>query len=135
MRQVAGTLRLDLADFRELQAFAQFGSDVDKTTQQQLSRGSRLVELLKQPQYRPLPVERQVVLLFAGTKGFLDPIAVASISNYEQGLYQFMDARHSEVISRVASEKKLDDQLTADLENALKEFTEQFIATNKDAAA
>ena len=135
MRQVAGTLRLDLADFRELQAFAQFGSDVDKTTQQQLSRGSRLVELLKQPQYRPLPVERQVVLLFAGTKGFLDPVAVASISNYEQGLYQFMDARHSEVISRVASEKKLDDQLTADLENALKEFTEQFIATNKDAAA
>ena len=135
MRQVAGTLRLDLADFRELQAFAQFGSDVDKTTQQQLSRGSRLVELLKQPQYRPLPVERQVVLLFAGTKGFLDRVAVASISNYEQGLYQFMDARHSEVISRVASEKKLDDQLTADLENALKEFTEQFIATNKDAAA
>ena len=135
MRQVAGTLRLDLADFRELQAFAQFGSDVDKTTQQQLSRGSRLVELLKQPQYRPLPVERQVVLLFAGTRGFLDRVAVASISNYEQGLYQFMDARHSEVISRVASEKKLDDQLTADLENALKEFTEQFIATNKDAAA
>ena len=135
MRQVAGTLRLDLADFRELQAFAQFGSDVDKTTQQQLSRGSRLVELLKQPQYRPLPVERQVVLLFAGTRGFLDRVAVASISNYEQGLYQFMDARHSEVISRVASEKKLDDQLTADLENALKEFTEQFIATNNDAAA
>ncbi|MFP6571985.1 MAG: F0F1 ATP synthase subunit alpha, partial [Vicinamibacterales bacterium] len=135
MRQVAGTLRLDLADFRELQAFAQFGSDVDKTTQQQLSRGSRLVELLKQPQYRPLPVERQVVLLFAGTRGFLDRVAVASISNYEQGLYQFMDARHSEVISRLASEKKLDDQLTADLENALKEFTEQFIATNNDAAA
>ena len=135
MRQVAGTLRLDLADFRELQAFAQFGSDVDKTTQQQLSRGSRLVELLKQPQYRPLPVERQIILLFAGTKGFLDRVAVASISNYEQGLYQFMDARHSEVVSRVASEKKLDDQLTADLENALKEFTEQFIATNKDAAA
>ena len=135
MRQVAGTLRLDLADFRELQAFAQFGSDVDKTTQQQLSRGSRLVELLKQPQYRPVPVERQVVLLFAGTRGFLDRVAVASISNYEQGLYQFMDARHSEVISRLASEKKLDDQLTADLENALKEFTEQFIATNNDAAA
>ena len=135
MRQVAGTLRLDLADFRELQAFAQFGSDVDKTTQQQLSRGSRLVELLKQPQYRPLPVERQIILLFAGTKGFLDRVAVASISNYEQGLYQFMDARHSEVVSRVASEKKLDDQLTADLENAVKEFTGQFIATNNDAAA
>ena len=135
MRQVAGTLRLDLADFRELQAFAQFGSDVDKTTQQQLSRGSRLVELLKQPQYRPLPVERQIILVFAGTKGFLDVVAETSISNYEQGLYQFMDTRHSDVVSRVASEKKLDDQLTADLENALKEFTEQFVASNKDAAA
>jgi F-type H+-transporting ATPase subunit alpha len=135
MRQVAGTLRLDLADFRELQAFAQFGSDVDKTTQQQLSRGSRLVELLKQPQYRPLPVERQIILVFAGTKGFLDAVAETSISNYEQGLYQFMDTRHSDVVSRVASEKKLDDQLTADLENALKEFTEQFVASNKDAAA
>jgi F-type H+-transporting ATPase subunit alpha len=135
MRQVAGTLRLDLADFRELQAFAQFGSDVDKTTQQQLSRGSRLVELLKQPQYRPLPVERQIILVFAGTRGFLDVVAETSISNYEQGLYQFMDTRHSDVVSRVASEKKLDDQLTADLENALKEFTEQFVASNKDAAA
>ena len=135
MRQVAGTLRLDLADFRELQAFAQFGSDVDKTTQQQLSRGSRLVELLKQPQYRPLPVERQIILVFAGTKGFLDAVAETSISNYEQGLYQFMDTRHSDVVSRVASEKKLDDQLTADLENAVKEFTEQFVASNKDAAA
>jgi len=135
MRQVAGTLRLDLADFRELQAFAQFGSDVDKTTQQQLSRGSRLVELLKQPQYRPLPVERQIILVFAGTRGFLDVVAETSISNYEQGLYQFMDTRHSDVVSRVASEKKLDDQLTADLENAVKEFTEQFIASNKDAAA
>ena len=135
MRQVAGTLRLDLADFRELQAFAQFGSDVDKTTQQQLSRGSRLVELLKQPQYRPLPVERQIILVFAGTRGFLDVVAETSISNYEQGLYQFMDTRHSDVVSRVASEKKLDDQLTADLENAVKEFTEQFVASNKDAAA
>ena len=135
MRQVAGTLRLDLADFRELQAFAQFGSDVDKTTQQQLSRGSRLVELLKQPQYRPLSVERQIILVFAGTKGFLDGVAETSISNYEQGLYQFMDTRHSDVVSRVASEKKLDDQLTADLENAVKEFTEQFVASNKDAAA
>ena len=135
MRQVAGTLRLDLADFRELQAFSQFGSDVDKTTQQQLSRGSRLVELLKQPQYRPLSVERQVILVFAGTKGFLDGVAVTSVASYEQGLYQHMDTRYSDVVSRVASEKKLDDQLTADLEKAVKEFTDQFIASNKGAAA
>ena len=135
MRQVAGTLRLDLADFRELQAFAQFGSDVDKTTQQQLSRGSRLVELLKQPQYRPLSVERQIILVFAGTKGFLDAITEAKVADYEKGLYEFMDTRYSTVVSRIASEKKLDEQLTADLEKAVKEFTEQFVASNNDAAA
>ena len=135
MRQVAGTLRLDLADFRELQAFAQFGSDVDKTTQQQLSRGSRLVELLKQPQYRPLAVERQIILVFAGTKGFLDGVSEAKVANYEKGLYEFMDTRYSTVVSRIASEKKLDEQLTADLEKAVKEFTEQFVASNNDAAA
>ena len=135
MRQVAGTLRLDLADFRELQAFAQFGSDVDKTTQQQLSRGSRLVELLKQPQYRPLAVERQIILVFAGTKGFLDGVSEAKVANYEKGLYEFMDTRYSTVVSRIASEKKLDEQLTADLDKALKEFTEQFVASNNDAAA
>ena len=135
MRQVAGTLRLDLADFRELQAFAQFGSDVDKTTQQQLSRGSRLVELMKQPQYRPLAVERQIILVFAGTKGFLDGVAEAKVADYEKGLYEFMDTRYSTVVSRIASEKKLDEQLTADLEKAVKEFTEQFVASNNDAAA
>ena len=135
MRQVAGTLRLDLADFRELQAFAQFGSDFDKTTQQQLNRGSRLVEVLKQPQYQPLAVERQVILVFAGTKGFLDDVAESDIASYEQDLYQFMDTRHSDVVSRLSKEKKLDDQLAADLEAAVKEFTEQFVAAHAGAAA
>ena len=135
MRQVAGTLRLDLAQYRELAAFAQFGSDLDKATQRQLSRGSRLVEILKQPQYQPVPVARQIILIFAGTKGFLDKVAEDNIAAYEQDLYKFMDTRHSGVVSRIAEEKKLDDQLTSDLDAAVKEFTEQFVAARKGAAA
>jgi len=135
MKKVAGTLRLDLASYRELQAFAQFGSDLDKATQQQLNRGERLVELLKQPQYSPLSVEHQVAILFAGTRGFLDKVAVANIAAYEQALYQFLDTRHSATIQRLSTEKKLDDQLVADLETAIREFTDQFLATHKDAAA
>ena len=135
MRRVAGTLRLDLAQYRELAAFAQFGSDLDKATQRQLSRGSRLVEILKQPQYRPLPVERQVIVIFAATKGFLDGVAEDNIAAYEENLLQFMDTRHSALVSRLAEEKKLDDQLTADLTTAVKEFSEQFVAARKGAAA
>ena len=135
MRQVAGTLRLDLAQYRELAAFAQFGSDLDKATQRQLSRGSRLVEILKQAQYQPLPVARQIILIFAGTKGFLDEVTEDNIAAYEQDLYQFMDTRYSGVVSRITEEKKLDDQLTSDLDAAVKEFTEQFVAARKGAAA
>ena len=134
MRQVAGTLRLDLAQYRELAAFAQFGSDLDKATQRQLSRGSRLVEILKQAQYQPLPVARQIILIFAGTKGFLDEVTEDNIAAYEQDLYQFMDTRYSGVVSRITEEKKLDDQLTSDLDAAVKEFTEQFVAARKGAA-
>ena len=135
MRQVVGTLRLDLAQYRELQAFAQFGSDLDKATQDQLNRGRRLTEILKQPQYRPLSVERQVLILFAGTKGYLDGIAETDVAAYEQELYQFMDARYGELVARLVSEKKIDDQLLADLTTAVAEFTEQFTATRKEAAA
>lgn len=135
MRRVAGTLRLDLAQYRELAAFAQFGSDLDKATQRQLSRGSRLVEILKQPQYRPLPVERQVIVIFAATKGFLDGVAEDNIAAYEENLFQFMDTRHSALVSQLAEEKKLDDQLAADLTTAVKEFSEQFVAARKGAAA
>src|SRR5207302_6329766 len=95
MRQVAGSLRLDLAQYRELAAFAQFGSDLDAATQAQLNRGARLVEILKQPQYQPLPVERQVAIIYAGTNGYLDPIAVGDIRAYEDELYRFLDSRHS----------------------------------------
>src|SRR6201981_2690626 len=97
MRQVAGTLRLDLAQYRELAAFAQFGSDLDKATQAQLTRGARLVEVLKQPQYAPLPVERQVALIYAGTNGYLDNIALSDVRAFETELYKFMDARHPQV--------------------------------------
>ena len=134
MRQVVGTLRLDLAQYRELQAFAQFGSDLDKATQDQLNRGRRLTEVLKQPQYRPLPVERQILILFAGSKGYLDGVAESDVAAYEQELHQYMDARHGELVARLVAEKKIDDQLMADLTTAVAEFTEQFAATRKAAA-
>ena len=135
MRQVAGTLRLDLAQFRELAAFAQFGSDLDKATQDQLNRGRRLVEVLKQRQYVPLSVERQVLILFAGTNGYLDRVAESDIAAYEEQLYQFVDVRHGALMARLTELKKLDDELKADVGSALKEFTEQFISTRKGAAA
>ena len=134
MRQVVGTLRLDLAQYRELQAFAQFGSDLDKATQDQLNRGRRLTEVLKQPQYRPLPVERQVLILFAGSKGYLDGVAETDVAAYEQELHQYMDARHGELVARLVAEKKIDDQLMAGLTTAVSEFTEQFTATRTAAA-
>ena len=135
MRQVAGTLRLDLAQFRELAAFAQFGSDLDKATQDQLNRGRRLVEVLKQGQYQPLTVERQVLIIFAGTNGYLDAVAEDDVAAYEQELYQFIDVRHAELLKRLTELKKLDDQLKADVTSAVKEFTEQFTAARKGAAA
>ena len=97
MRQVAGTLRLDLAQYRELAAFAQFGSDLDKSTQAQLTRGARLVEILKQPQYEPLPVERQIAIIFAGTNGYLDTIPVSDVRAFEVELYQFIETRHPQL--------------------------------------
>src|SRR5207344_1868621 len=96
MRQVAGTLRLDLAQYRELAAFAQFGSDLDKATLNQLNRGRRLVELLKQPQYQPLAVEKQVAIIYAATNGYLDPVPVEALRAYEEQLYKFLDTRKSQ---------------------------------------
>ena len=135
MRQVAGSLRLDLAQYRELAAFAQFGSDLDKATQSQLHRGQRLVEILKQPQYQPLPVEKQVAIIFAGTNGYLDPISVSDIRAYEQELYRFLESRHPGILTGVATKKQLDDALKGDLDRALKEFGAQFAAARKAAAA
>jgi F-type H+-transporting ATPase subunit alpha len=135
MRAVAGTLRLDLAQFRELEAFAQFGSDLDRATQNQLNRGRRLVEVLKQPQYRPLAVERQVLILFAGVNGYLDAVDEADVAAYEQQLYEFFDSRHSGLVQTLDEQKKLSDELRGDIAGAVKEFTDQFVAVKKGAAA
>ncbi|MAG70249.1 MAG: F0F1 ATP synthase subunit alpha [Acidobacteria bacterium] len=135
MRQVAGTLRLDLAQYRELAAFAQFGSDLDKATQAQLSRGERLVELLKQPQYEPLAVERQIAMIFAGTNGLLDEVAVSDVQAFEKELYQFIETRHGAVYAAILEKKQLDDQLKADLTAVVKEFAAEFAANRKTEAA
>jgi F-type H+-transporting ATPase subunit alpha len=134
MRQVAGTLRLDLAQYRELAAFAQFGSDLDKSTQAQLNRGARLVEILKQPQYEPLPVERQVAIIYAGTNGHLDAVAIPSLRAFEVGLYQFIETRYPQIFRGIVEKKQLDDQLKGALDAALKEFSADF-ASRKAAAA
>jgi F-type H+-transporting ATPase subunit alpha len=126
MRQVAGTLRLDLAQYRELAAFAQFGSDLDKSTQAQLTRGARLVEILKQPQYEPLSVERQVAIIFAGTNGYLDEVAVNRLRAFETGLYAFLEARHPQVLKGIAEKKQLDDEVKGALKSAVAEFATDF---------
>jgi F-type H+-transporting ATPase subunit alpha len=128
MRQVAGTLRLDLAQYRGLAAFAQFGSDLDKATQQQLTRGARLVEILKQPQYEPQPVERQVALIYAATNGYLDNIALGDIRAFETGLYKFIESRHPQLFKDIVAKKLLDDPTKAALDTAVKEFVTQFAA-------
>src|SRR5204862_494651 len=113
MRQVAGTLRLDLAQFRELAAFAQFGSDLDKSTLNQLNRGRRLVEVLKQPQYQPLPVEKQVIIIYAATNGYLDLIPVEQLRAYETELFQFLDTRQGPLVDALREKKQLDDDVKA----------------------
>jgi F-type H+/Na+-transporting ATPase subunit alpha len=132
MRQVAGTLRLELAQYRELAAFAQFGSDLDPITQRTLARGSRLVEILKQGQFRPLPVEKQVVVIFAATNGFIDKIPAEAIGRYESELESFMDAQHPEIYREILDKRELTDDLRAKMKSALEEFANRFAA---DAAA
>jgi len=134
MRQVAGTLRLDLAQYRELAAFAQFGSDLDKGTQAQLNRGRRLVEILKQPQYEPVAVEKQVIIVYAATKGFIDAVAIEDVRRYEEELYRFLESRHPGVLSGIAEKKNLDDALKAAVEAALKDFGLQFVGRAQTAA-
>jgi F-type H+-transporting ATPase subunit alpha len=135
MRQVAGTLRLDLAQYRELAAFAQFGSDLDKATLNQLNRGRRLVEILKQPQYEPLAVEKQVAIIYAATNGYLDPVPVEAVRAYEEQLYKFLDTRKSQLLSSLAEKRQIDDQLKPELNAALEEFGKDFAAAQKTAAA
>jgi len=126
MKQVSGTLRLDLASFRELQAFAQFASDLDEHSRNQLERGQIMVEVLKQPPYQPLPVERQVVIIFAGTKGYLDDIPAGSVTKFEAELYPFMEAKYSKIFDAIRESKKIDSETEADLGKALEDFKTSF---------
>jgi len=126
MRQIAGTLRLDLAQYRELAAFAQFGSDLDKSSQNQLNRGRRLVEILKQGQYLPLPVEKQILIIYAGTKGALDDMAVEECRKFEESLYKFVENAHPALLAKIREKKVLDDALQAEINNVLREAKERF---------
>ncbi|MBU0517155.1 MAG: F0F1 ATP synthase subunit alpha [Proteobacteria bacterium] len=126
MKQVAGRLRLDLAQYRELEAFAQFGSDLDKATQAQLNRGVRMVEILKQPQYQPLSLDKQVAILFAGANGFLDKYPLDALGDYERQLYEFLETRHADVLGEIADKKELSDELQDKMKAVLAEFDDQF---------
>jgi F-type H+-transporting ATPase subunit alpha len=128
MKQVAGTLRLDLAQFRELAAFAQFGSDLDKATQALLSRGQRLVEILKQDQYSPLLVAKQVLIIYAGTNGWVDDLPVEELRAFENGLYRFVDNSHPSLLQKLMEKKSLDDAMKKDFNDVLKQFKERFAA-------
>jgi len=134
MRQVAGSLRLELAQYRALAAFAQFGSDLDKASQQQLNRGQRLVEILKQDQYSPLPVEKQVLVIFAGTNAYLDDLAVELCRPFEVELYRFVENAHPEILNEIREKKVLSDDLKNALHAALKEFKERFVAEHVKTA-
>ncbi len=128
MRQVAGTLRLELAQYREMAAFAQFGSDLDQATQRQLNRGSRLVELLKQGQYEPLPVEKQILIIYAGTNGFVDELPLTALKKYEQELYSFIESKHPDIYDDILKKRELDSDLRAKMNKALEEFKGVFKA-------
>ncbi len=127
MKQVAGTLRLDLAQFRELEAFMQFASDLDKATQDTINRGLRLVELLKQGPYSPIPVEKQVIAIYAGTNGYLDDIPVSSVRKFEMELYGFLDANFKDLLDELKTKKAIDDSVKAKLKTALDKFKSGFI--------
>jgi F-type H+-transporting ATPase subunit alpha len=126
MRQVAGTLRLELAQYRALAAFAQFGSDLDKASQNQLARGQRLVELLKQKNFEPLPVEKQVLIIYAGTNAHVDDLPVHVLGRFEQELYRFVENSHPQIFADIREKKTIDDDLKARIEAALKEFKQRF---------
>jgi F-type H+-transporting ATPase subunit alpha len=122
MKKIAGSLRLDLAAYRELEAFAQLGTELDPATQKQLDRGARLVELLKQPQYKPMPVEQQVVVIFAGTKGYLDDVPLNRIGEFQDKLLNFASTQGSDVLRSMAEKKDLSDEIDQKLHQLLKDF-------------
>ena len=134
MKQVAGMLRLEMAQFRELAAFAQFGSDLDKATLAQLNRGRRLVEILKQDQYKPLAVEKQIAIVFAGTGGYLDDLPIEQCLPFEQALYDFMDTSYPAVGKQIVAKREIDEPLRAEITKMLDEFKAKFVAENKAKA-
>ncbi len=128
MKQVAGTMRLDLAQYRELAAFAQFGSDLDKATQSKLNRGARLVELLKQPQYKPLPVQEQVASMYAATRGFMDEVPVAAVRKFESEFLDFMRNSKADVLKAIVEKQAITDEIEGKLKAAIEEFKKGFQA-------
>ena len=133
-KQVGSTLKLDLAQYRELAAFSQFGSDLDKVTLQQLNRGQRLTELLKQPQFRPLSAEKQVAILFAGVNGLLDDVEVKDLRAFEDGYYAYLESAQPAILSDIATKKALDDDIRGRLTAAIKDYKGSFLSGLKDQA-
>jgi F-type H+-transporting ATPase subunit alpha len=132
MKKVAGTLRLDLAQYRAMEAFAQFASDLDAASRAQLERGRRLVELLKQDQYVPLPVEKQVLVVYAGTNGYTDKLPVESLREFEAELYGFIDDNHPEIWQEIRQKREIDEELKGKVDKALKTFTKRFVASKEE---
>jgi len=135
MKKIAGTLRLDLAQYRAMAAFAQFASDLDAKTRAQLERGARLVEILKQNQYVPLPVEKQVLILYAATKGMLDDLPVSELRRFEEELYKFVEAKHSAVLTDIATKKVVDDELEGRMKGAIEAFKKKFVQDAKGGSS
>jgi F-type H+-transporting ATPase subunit alpha len=134
MKQIAGSLRLDLAQYRALAAFAQFGSDLDKASQQQLNRGKHLTEILKQKQYSPLPLEKQIAIIYAGTQGLLDDLPIEQCRKFEEEFYRFLDSAHPTIFEEIRTKKALDDGLRAKLGDSIKEFKTRFVADQQPVA-
>jgi F-type H+-transporting ATPase subunit alpha len=128
MKKVAGPLKLDLAQYRALAAFAQFASDLDKATRDQLNRGEKLSEIIKQPQYQPLPVEKQVAILVAATTGKLDDIPTAKVKEFETGLYRFLETERPQLLADLAESKALSDEISSGLNEAIDTFRQSFLA-------
>ena len=135
MRQVAGSMKLELAQYRELAAFSQFGSDLDKATQAQLNRGQRLVEVLKQKQFSPLPFSKQILIIFAGTSGVLDDLPVEQVRDFEAELYEYVDTTNPGLLRAIMEKKVLDDNLKAEMTKVIKEAKETFVAERKAVEA
>jgi F-type H+-transporting ATPase subunit alpha len=134
MKQVAGSIKLELAQYREMEAFAQFASDLDPATQKLLARGARLTQLLKQPQYSPLTMPEQVFVIYAGTKGYLDGVATADVSNYEQKLLDDVRANGKDILDTINTQQKLDDALETKMKDFLEKFTKGYVSAHKKAA-